>query len=498
MVCALLALPSLGSCAYIGSWFAPEPVPVMAASLTEVEELRKPLPPAARALPAPTPGVVVDHYPGTPLSGPRARAAPPEGEVWIGEPRADVRWTLLALQATPPQEASPLAAKAELLVQPRAKSPLSVRTRLAREAELWSAPAEDLSKWLAEPGVLLLARRNAVLLAEQSARLSLERAPGAERLELAVWSPESGAVKLTLVVQGLDVPDVDDSLSFEANDGVASLDDTAHREFLPLAEPLPPPGSATWIWLPEFFPESAQLPARDLLACVERLGELPATSDPRSVEAAERANRAAPVNTDQAGTSTQPAKRLADLSRENAVAALRRDDTRRSALIRLADNYSAPLCADLALVGSEELIAAIAERVEPIWSRTDVEIDSTWVLDRAAMNAAATRLQRSSLGDAAAAVLLRHAGEAGRFGSTLLDAARASSDSASLQGRLIDENRLFLSDRSPAARARALRFLRDLGQAPAGYDPLASRDARRAALEADRERLETQATDSPR
>jgi hypothetical protein len=471
----------------------------MEASLAEVEEVRAPLPPPARALPAPAPEVVVDHYPGTPLSGPRAKAALPEGEAApVAEPRASVRWTLLALHAAPPEGAAPLAAKAELLVEPGAKSPLRVRTRLAREAELWSAPSSDLDGWLAEPGVLLVARRNAVLLAEQSARLSLERAPGAERLELAVWSPEADAVQLTVAVQGLDVPAVEEALSLAADEDAASPTNGAHLEFLPLAEGLPAAGTATWIWLPRFFPESGSLPARDLLACVERLDPVPSADDPRSLEAAERADRAARVSTGGAGTVAQPAKRLADLSRQNAVEALRRDDTRRSAMIRLADTHGAQLCADLALVGGEELIAAIAGRVEPIWSRTDVEIDGTWVLERAAVNAAATQLQRDALGDAAAAALLRHAGEAGRFGSTLLDAARASADRAGFQARLIEENRLFLSDRSPAARARALRFLRDLGQAPANYDPLAPRDARRAALQADREGREAASTETPR
>lgn len=495
---ALLALPSLGSCAYLGSWFTPEPVPIMEADLAEVEEQRAPLPPAARALPRPAPDVRVDHYPGTPLSGPRARVLAAEEEAPGAEPRASVRWTVLALQAMPPEGAEPLAAKAELLVEPGAKSPLRVRTRLAREAELWNAPASELDELLADPGALLVARRSAVLLAEQSVRLSLERAPGAERVELALWSPADDAVQLTVAVQGLDVPAVEEALSLAADEDAARASDGAHLEFLPLADGLPTPGTGTWIWLPDFFPADDALPGRDLLACVERLDALPEEDDPRVAEAAERAERATQVDTGEAGTVAQPAKRLADLSRENAVAALRRDDTRRSALIRLADTHSAPLCADLALVSGEELIVAIADRIEPLWSRTDVEIDGTWVLERAAVNAAATQLQRDALGDAAAAALLRHAGEAGRFGSTLLDAARASANRDVFQERLIEENRLFLGDRSPAARARALRFLRDLGQAPENFDPLASRDERRAALQADRERREAAATETPR
>jgi hypothetical protein len=487
----LSTLPFVGSCAYLGSLLTPDPVPIMEVELAPVEDRRAPLPPAARALPTPAPTIRVDHYPGTPLSGPRARASAPEGEALALEPRAGVRWTLLALHVAPPEDAAPLAARAELLVEPGSKSPLRVRTRLAREAELWNGPTAELEALAAQPGALLLARRSAVLMQEQSARLSLERAPDAERVELAVWSPSAEAVRLTVAVQGLDVrTETDGSRSaIEA----AAAEPSAHLEFLPLAEDLPAPGAATWLLLPDFFPAGNGLPSRDLLACIERLPETPSAEDPQAVEALEVAARAARVESGAEGSPIQPAQRLADLSRQNAVEALRRADTRRSALIRLADSHGAPLCADMALVGGEELIVAIADRVEPLWSRIDLEIDGTWVLERAAVNAAGTLLQRDALGDPAAAALLRHAGEAGRFGSTLLDAARDSADRAAFQARLIEENRLFLTDRNPAARSRALRFLRDLGQAPADFDPLAPRDVRRAALQADRERREASA-----
>ena len=48
--------------------------------------------------------------------------------------------------------------------------------------------------------------------------------------------------------------------------------------------------------------------------------------------------------------------------------------------------------------------------------------------------------------------------------------------------RLIVENRIFLEDSSPSARARANDWLGTMGAAPAGFDPLADREQRRAAL----------------
>ena len=83
-------------------------------------------------------------------------------------------------------------------------------------------------------------------------------------------------------------------------------------------------------------------------------------------------------------------------------------------------------------------------------------------------------------------LVLRHAGEVGRFPRLLEALLVASVDEQDLHERLVAENRAFLEDSSPAARVRAYDWLAARDRAPALYDPLARRGARRTALEADR------------
>lgn len=523
---AVLAPVLLGSCSVL-EFFESEPTPIAAVELP-VELPSPPLPPAAESLPEPAPRIRLVHDFGTPLSGPRVLAtanaeAGADQVASAPEPLAAVRWTLIAgrmplVPAADPDEPDtasdapqpenpiapeplgPLAAAATLLVDPGAKSPLRVRTRLAREAELNKLSAADASKVLAAEGNLLLTRRTALLLPDQTARLSIERTPGGDLVGLDLWSSMSKQVELTVAIQG------EDALSVDAGSGLLADEDeaapnlgTSRLEFLPLAEPLPAAGEGLWLVFPGFFraTESEQgepLPERDLLAFVEQLPETLSAEDPRAIEARSLAER----GVRREGTAgsidplAAPIQRLEDLSRQNAIEALRRDDTRRSALIRLADTHTAPLCADLALVASDGLIAALAEDVAPRMGQSKGQLDLTWLLERSAVLTASAALQKAELGDAAAAALLRHAGEAGHFASTLLDAARGSKNLESFRARLVEENRLFLTDRNPAARSRALRYLQGLGLAPANYEPLATRDERRAALQADRELREAQ------
>ena len=91
-----------------------------------------------------------------------------------------------------------------------------------------------------------------------------------------------------------------------------------------------------------------------------------------------------------------------------------------------------------------------------------------------------TRGERATLDG----LILRHAGEAGRFPRLLEGLLTISVDTADYDLRLVAENRLFLEDSSPAARVRAYDWLKARGYAPANFDPLGTKGARRAALEA--------------
>jgi len=74
-------------------------------------------------------------------------------------------------------------------------------------------------------------------------------------------------------------------------------------------------------------------------------------------------------------------------------------------------------------------------------------------------------------------------GEVGLDPSTVAELATASGSREDFQTRLQAEHILLLEDTSPAARVRAFDWMRANGVAPADYDPLGSRAARRAAIE---------------
>ncbi len=78
--------------------------------------------------------------------------------------------------------------------------------------------------------------------------------------------------------------------------------------------------------------------------------------------------------------------------------------------------------------------------------------------------------------------LLLHAGQMGRDPTTLRELINVHRSVAALNKTLIQENKLYLLDMSPAARTRAYEWLKVQGVTVEGYDPLASAKARREAM----------------
>ncbi|MCP4455240.1 MAG: hypothetical protein GY809_27585, partial [Planctomycetes bacterium] len=77
-----------------------------------------------------------------------------------------------------------------------------------------------------------------------------------------------------------------------------------------------------------------------------------------------------------------------------------------------------------------------------------------------------------------------HAGQLGRDPTTLRELISVHHSVAELNKTLIQENKLYLLDMSPAARTRAFEWLKTQGVTAKSYDPLASAKARREALKA--------------
>jgi hypothetical protein len=157
----------------------------------------------------------------------------------------------------------------------------------------------------------------------------------------------------------------------------------------------------------------------------------------------------------------------------------------RAPLLYLARVGEAPLTEDLALGADLACLQAWVQGLpkEALNDQSTVQY-IVWQVECAAWYSLSSRAQRGELPMGLEATLLRHAGEAARYPSGLAEGApRALSQEAWLE-HLVAENLLFLEDSNMSARVRAFDWLQRREVAPAGFDPLATREARRAALKA--------------
>lgn len=167
---------------------------------------------------------------------------------------------------------------------------------------------------------------------------------------------------------------------------------------------------------------------------------------------------------------------------EAAWKALESRTRRRAALVLLAARSGAELCGDLALSADDEALGAC---VEAIGGGTQPDsLDLGWSLERGAALFLASRAAERPLDPELEAAVLRRAGELGRSPAALADLAERSADLDEFRARIVDENRVLLEDSKPGARVRAYDWLAARGLAPRGYDPLGTREERRAALDA--------------
>ncbi len=158
----------------------------------------------------------------------------------------------------------------------------------------------------------------------------------------------------------------------------------------------------------------------------------------------------------------------------------------RRALVDLTHTAQAALARDMALGAPVDVAQGLAGAIYAAQIETPAETmpGLTWLLEKTAYGMLLEMSEQDELIPALATYLLRHAGQLGRQQATLREQLTEARDLSDLEWRLIRENRIALEDMSPAARSRAYRWLARRDEAPAGYDPLASMQERRAALQA--------------
>ncbi len=174
----------------------------------------------------------------------------------------------------------------------------------------------------------------------------------------------------------------------------------------------------------------------------------------------------------------------------SALRALSRRELERPALLFLAAQTDAELLGELALTADGETLADCLASVRARLAQSPggtIDVDRLgWILEASSWawlaGLAREAEQGAALPPELSGLLLRLAGEAGRYPDLLLDAQAESAGAGALRVRIERENLIFLEDSDPAARVRAYDWLAVRGLAPEGFDPLASANERRAVL----------------
>jgi hypothetical protein len=171
---------------------------------------------------------------------------------------------------------------------------------------------------------------------------------------------------------------------------------------------------------------------------------------------------------------------------------LETDENRRGALLYLSSLTGAELSGDVALLGDSALIASVCDDAGGRLPQNTVPAvgEAGWLLEQSSLTVLVERVYTEDQ-PALEAVLLRYAGEVGRHGPLLLGLMQESASVADLAQRIRDENILFLEDNAPASRVRAFDWLLLRGDAPGGYRPFDDRATRRAAIQAWRDGQES-------
>ena len=179
-----------------------------------------------------------------------------------------------------------------------------------------------------------------------------------------------------------------------------------------------------------------------------------------------------------AGSVAEPTDLLAALS------GLEGTTDQRGMVLYLAADTGAALAYDLALVGQKQILARICRDTQAA-TRAGEPLDPrglAWALDSTGWRALAEMAASDEPEIGLMGVLLRHAGEVGRDPALLLKLVDRASDRLALDTLLLAENLGYLEVNVPAARVRAFDWLLARNQSPKGYDPHDDRQTRRAAL----------------
>lgn len=418
--------------------------------------------------------LTVDHFQGSPLSGPRLgvfAAYPAEPSAASPDESPWVRTEAWVVDGLPEDELSLLSSDARLIALPLEGDPL--RPNVASVIRGRVGNVHDV-------GALLAASRRALALGAAEGALDIgmtsvlrvERydRPG-ERIELLVSRPLTGLVLSAYLV-----------LRSQRESG----EDRVWEQIL-LAEAPAIGGDPLLLTLP--LPEGGDLLLRLAVGQPE-----PGSAEHALLVAAARTQAAAHHAELLAALAERRAGVPANAGLVAALVGMQPGANRRGAVLYLATLAHAPVCTDVALSGRPELLDEVAEAVRaglpPDQPPTAAQL--AWLFESESLSRLSQLIEAGDDDPALEAMLLRHTGEVGRNLPLLQSLIGSAGGPVDLRQRLVAENLLFLEDNAPASRVRAFDWLLGLDRAPEGFDPLATRKERRAALARLREAASSQ------
>jgi hypothetical protein len=437
---------------------------------------------------APGAGIELAHFSGSALSGPTTQPVQAIGadQAWL----VDV--SIYAMERMPRAAMRSVGTQARLIVATQGGEPVLPSTELAAASRCgFGAEAEAFVSAL-DSGALgrttkIGAQRGAMLPGLALAARTTD--PGAQDDSSGPWrgvvvsrpAAPSGDLELALVMQDLVAPAPADVDAAEVAQRPAPI---LQRELalMDRSPPLSTDGATAAFVVPLRMAGGAA----EAVAAIVRVRPSPSAQDADEVYAESMREVAQSIERERAQAHVVPRGLDDAQSYRAALDALAYPANRRRSMAYLADQTGAPICLDVALVADDAALEELSSHIREATAAPQATGDRAalgWALDRAALALLAARSGAERAPPELAAVLVAHAGEAGRHAGSMEEVQGSAATRQDLEARLVAENYVFLEDNSPASRVRAYDWLLARGRAPEGYDPLASNRERRDALE---------------
>ncbi|MEM9379625.1 MAG: hypothetical protein AAGB93_06700 [Planctomycetota bacterium] len=459
---------------------------------------------APEPLVAPELITVLSQYAGDPIAGPLPHGTALEFE-FPRESTVEVEGRLFVVSGVPEALVRPLNEDVRLIIGENSGDPLGSSSLVAPGARVSvgaaaTALAEDIQERGADTAIEVF-RLSGLTAPGVTVAMSAVFAkpvellgflPSERRMSAHLWreDAQSGDLAVALVIQ--DVVEFVDDGPGDAVDGAVGdeliVRREPRRETIVLERGLEIDGPPLLLITPARFDPDGKLTTAVVLRARSIGAERLASADfEQELEAMRTSVRESAVEDSERRQQLQLDEQLRR-RRMRAITALGDGAARRAALVELAGGVAAPLVSELAVMGSEEILDELCGRLTAdftvLESIAGSAPDIAWRLEREAILLMARATAEAELASEYEGMLLRFAGEAGRYPGTLEDAIVSSRTVADFYTRIVDENLIALEDSRPAARVRAFDWLGTNGIPIPDYDPLARSRERRAALRA--------------